>query len=139
MIGVRDARPDDLDRLSDLVGQLWEAHGDTDLDPARTGPRAAFLLDHCDVRMFTRDDRVIGYAALYDMGDLMFVRHFVIDRAVRGSGTGRAAYEVLARTCFPGRAVRLDASVKISQPRAFWEAMGFSAIGWVMESRGEAA
>jgi len=74
----------------------------------------------------------IGYAALKDMGDHMFVRHFVISEALRGQGMGARAFRALEAACFPGRQIRLDASCELPGPRAFWESQGFAVMGYAM-------
>lgn len=138
-IVVRAANPAEIDRLADLVFQLWEAHEDAVSDTAAARDRAADLMQTSDVKFFEQDGAVIGYAALQDLGDYMLVRHFVINTPVRGRGTGRAAYDALATACFPGRAVRLDAAIHVPGPRAFWEALGFVPRAWSMEYKPEIA
>ncbi|MEO1492692.1 MAG: GNAT family N-acetyltransferase [Pseudomonadota bacterium] len=129
---IRDAGEGDLALLAGFVLQLWEAHGSI-AGPNTPDDRARTLLDTTAVKFIERDGVPIAYAALLDMGDYMFIRHFAVDRAHRGGGTGRAAFDALEAACFAGRGVRLDASVKIPGPKAFWEAMGFHVHAHAMQ------
>lgn len=143
-ITVRPVRPVELDLLTDMVMQMWAAHthenDDIDItDRNAATRRAKVLMTGSAVLMFGRGRQIIGYAALQDQGDYMFIRHFLIDAAHRGNGTGRAAYNALAEACFPGRPVRLDVSMHVAEPRAFWEALGFFARGIAMQRDAEAA
>lgn len=131
-LSIRAATEADLGVLAGFVRQLWEAHGSVD-GPNTPEVRARSLLDTTDVKIVERGGTPIAYAALLDMGDYMFIRHFAVDRAHRGSGTGRAAFDALEAACFPGRGVRLDASVKIPGPKAFWEALGFHVHAHAMQ------
>ena len=134
---VRAATPDDLAFASDLLGQLNAAHGEVNQDQGRLDARAAEVLAICDC--YVIGDPPAAFASLQDAGDYMTVRHFVVDQAHRGNGTGRAAFTALENHAFPGRKSRLFASLTEERPKAFWEAMGYSAFAYTMERKPEGA
>ena len=109
------------------------------MDEAGLLGRADEMIRANRICFLRRDGAEIGYAAMHDMGDHMFIRHFVIDRSLRRAGIGSAAFQALRQTCFPGRQVRLDASHEMEGPRTFWEAQGFQVMGYSMRRMEEAA
>ena len=117
--------------------QLWLAHENdaTRVLPEETQSRAVDMLANYDVLLLSEGGRPVVYTAIKDNGDHVFIRHFVVDDAARGRGIGRAAFQHLASHRFAGRSFRLDASVKVPGPRAFWETLGFRPRAWAMERR----
>lgn len=139
MIALAEATEADEARLVELIAQLWEAHDDgASSDRAEVRAKLPVYRAHYRPLMLVRDGKAVGYALVKEMGDHVFIRHFGIDAAHRGTGIGRAAFTAL-EAAYPGRRFRLDASLKTTAPRAFWEAMGFTARAWSMEREGEAA
>lgn len=138
-IRIVPAAAEDHPLIADYIGQLYNAAG-----TVRTGrdvheQRASDMLAAGPCYLLHRGDAVIGYAALKDMGDHIFVRHFVIDADLRGAGLGARAFGALQAACFPGRQVRLDASCDVPGPRAFWESQGFKVMGYTMRRDAEDA
>ncbi|MEM9138313.1 MAG: GNAT family N-acetyltransferase [Pseudomonadota bacterium] len=131
VITVEPAGVEDHADIADFIGQLYGA-SDYHLDRAGLAGRADDMLAAGPVYFLSRAGQRLGYAALKDMGDHMFVRHFVIDKAHRRKGVGSEAFAALERACFSGRQVRLDASIERSEPRAFWESQGFQIMGYSM-------
>ena len=127
---VEDPRPDPT-RVGAWIGQLYGAHG-YDLDEDGLLGRAEAMIAANRICFLHRDGSEIGYAALHDMGEHMFIRHFVIDKEMRREGIGQAAFGALEAACFPGRQARLDASHTVIGPREFWEAQGFRIMGYTM-------
>ena len=126
----------DRDDVARFIGQLYDAT-DYHLEWQALQGRADDMLAAGPVYFLCRNGARIGYAALKDMGDHMFIRHFVIDRDLRGSGVGSRAFAALERTCFPGRQSRLDASHMVEGPRAFWESQGYEVMGYTMRRDAE--
>lgn len=127
---VQEFQPDRT-RVAAWIEQLYVAQ-DYHLDADALLIRADEMIAANRICFLMSDGAEIGYAALHDMGDHMFVRHFVIDKACRRAGIGGAAFRALQAACFPGRQTRLDASHVIDGPRAFWEAQGFEVMGYTM-------
>ena len=125
----------------ELIGQFLLATAlvgdgeEFDHDAARA--RTEEIMDICDCYMI--GEPPVAFASLQDAGDYMLVRHFAVDAAERGKGTGRAAFEALEARAFPGRNSRLYASIDVPGPKAFWEKMGYGAFGYMMERKGVCA
>lgn len=67
-------------------------------------------------------------------GDEMYIRQFVVERAHRRHGHGRAAIALFVRTrCRPGMRVMLDVLESNPAGRAFWSEIGFSPYATIME------
>lgn len=139
MIEVVEGGPADRDLVADYIGQLYAIDTENPTGRPVHLSRADDMLAAGPVYFLRRDGEVIGYAALKEMGDHMFVRHFVIDARLRGAGLGTAAFRALQAACFPDRQVRLDASHRISGPREFWEAQGFQIMSYTMRRAAEDA
>ncbi len=131
MIDVVEAAQPDRARVAHWIGQLYSAHDHMLEETALLG-RADDMIAANRICFLRRNGAEIGYAALHDMGDHMFIRHFVIDATLRRTGIGTAAFEALEARCFAGRQVRLDASHTLDAPRSFWEAQGFRIMGYTM-------
>ena len=112
--------------------QLYDAHGEDSYTLDQMRSRVAELLRHGQAIVILSGGAPVGYAVLQDRGDHMFVKHFVIGDGARRAGLGRAAFAALEAAYFPARPVRLDASIKVPGPRAFWEALGFKAYAYAM-------
>ena len=138
MIEVVQEKAPDRARVAGWIGQLYSAHGH-EMDRGGLLGRADEMIRANRICFLRRDGAEIGYAAMHDMGDHMFIRHFVIDRSLRREGIGSAAFEALRQACFPGRQVRLGASHEMEGPRTFWEAQGFQVMGYSMRRMEEAA
>lgn len=130
---VRAAVPDDQPRASELIGQLWEAHGYDDYDDASLKARTEEIMATCECYMI--GDPPVAFASLQDQGDYMLIRHFSLERAERGQNKGRAAFEALRMHVFPDRKSRLYASIDTPGPKEFWEKMGYSAFAYTMERK----
>ena len=130
--------PQDRESVADFIDQLYRATNHH-LDRTALLGRADDMLAAGPVFFLEGDGARIGYAALRDMGDHMFVRHFVIDKAMRGKGVGAQAFKALQAAQFPGRQARLDASHTVTGPREFWEAQGFKIMGYTMRLDSEDA
>lgn len=134
MMAIRSATPGDLPFAARMIGQLWEAHGDAVSDEARLADRASEIMNICDC--YVIGDPPVAFASLQDAGDHMVIRHFALEKAERGKGRGRAAFEALEARAFPDRPSRLYASMTVPQPKAFWEKMGYGAFAYCMERKG---
>ncbi|MEM1164478.1 MAG: GNAT family N-acetyltransferase [Pseudomonadota bacterium] len=136
--GIIPGGPEDRDAVAAFIGQLYAAH-DYNMDWPALQTRADEMLAAGPVFFIEQSDRRIGYAALKDMGDHMYVRHFVIDQEQRGKGMGSSAFKALQAAQFAGRQVRLDAPHETPGPKAFWERQGFAVMGYTMRRNAEAA
>ena len=134
---IRAATAEDLPFATRMIGQLWEAHDFDDYDDDRLAVRAAEIMEFCDC--YVLGEPPVAFASLQDAGDHMVIRHFTVEKAERGKGRGRAAFEALEAHAFPGRPSRLYASMEIPEPRAFWEKMGYGTFAWCMERKGPSA
>ena len=68
---------------------------------------------------------IIGYISWYDLGDHVFVRQYMIERAYRGRGLGSALLARLRAEVLPPEAeLRLEASA--DRALRFWMAQGFA-------------
>ena len=135
-IFVRGADERDLDRLATMNARLVIDQGSVPWPLAQFRDRfAQWLKDgEWSVDVFLRDGRTVGYAAYQTQGDhyepsqdVLFVRHFYIDRGCRGQGVGTAAFGVLAQTRFPeGLQVALEVVSTNPDGQRFWERMRFT-------------
>ena len=126
---LHEAGPGDFDTLIPFYRQLVEAHGAT-RSPVQAVKRLTTL--HAAGHRFTlfrRGETPVGAVTWIDLGDHIFIRHFTIDRALRGQGLGAAGFAALRAAHFPGREVELSASVELDAPLKFWTAQGFYPVG----------
>ncbi len=91
--------------------------------------------------LFKRADEVIGYA-LYRFEDetlreqrVVYLRQFFIERAYRGQGLGRQAFQELRRDFFEEAQVRLEVLTANSNGSAFWKRLGFEPYAVTMALR----
>ncbi|MEM7742653.1 MAG: GNAT family N-acetyltransferase [Pseudomonadota bacterium] len=133
MIEIVPGTADDREVVAGYIGQLYRAAYDMPTPEEALLARADEMLAAGPVRVLRKDGETIGYAAYKEMGDHVFVRHFVIDETLRRTGLGARAFDALEDACFGGRQVRLDATHERPGPRAFWESKGFSVMGYTMK------
>lgn len=136
-LSVRAATADDGAFAVRMIGQLWEAHGEDDYDADSLAARTDEILRTCDC--YVIGDPPIAFASLQEAGDHVLIRHFSVEAAERGKGTGRAAFDALEAAVFPGRTSRLYASMTHPGPRAFWEKMGYGTYAYCMQRKGVSA
>ncbi len=137
-LNIHNAGAEDLGQSTDLVRQLWQAHG-SECDPSKIRGRARKLLDNSAVKFIEQNGTPIAQVALRDTDDDRFIRYFAVDSGYRGPGKGRAVFGALETTCLPGRAVRLDASIEKPGPKAFWKTTGNQIRAHAMQRDGALA
>lgn len=137
---MREARPDDLPRLLELLQQLSE-QGEIPEDEVRAVSeqhRAALQQFAADPRfhLFVAEDggRIVGTLALYLLPNLShggrpyaIVENVVVDAGIRGGGYGRllmrhAEQVAEAAGCYK---VSLTSNVKRAPAHAFYERIGY--------------
>ena len=138
MLIIRDARPDEYQRVGELtvaayralsVDHLWGGYDDGILDTAGRAKQA-------DIIVAVHDDAVVGavtfvtdeqsaWAEWIEPGEAQF-RLLAVDPAARGLGAGRAlAQECLARAVARGMPVVIHTTPWMDVARAMYERMGF--------------
>jgi ribosomal protein S18 acetylase RimI-like enzyme len=94
---IRPARPDDLDRLSALLGELFALEADFSIDPARQRHGLQLMLEaqQAIVLVAEAGGAVVGMAtgqltiSTAEGGLALLVEDVVVDTAWRGRGIGR--------------------------------------------------
>ena len=135
-LAVRPARPEDVDALVALLGDLFSIEADFHPDPERQRRGLALLLDdraRAIVLVAERGRRVVGMVTAQlvistaEGAPSAWVEDMIVDAAERGRGAGRALLEELER-----RAAALGATrLQLLADRENGPALGFSArLGW---------
>ncbi|HVI96577.1 MAG TPA: GNAT family N-acetyltransferase [Anaeromyxobacter sp.] len=135
-LAVRPARPEDVDALVALLGDLFSIEADFHPDPERQRRGLALLLDdraRAIVLVAERDRRVVGLVTAQlvistaEGAPSAWVEDMIVDAAERGRGAGRALLEELER-----RAAALGATrLQLLADRENGPALGFYArLGW---------
>ena len=135
-LAVRPARPEDVDALVALLGDLFSIEADFHPDPERQRRGLALLLDdraRAIVLVAERDRRVVGMVTAQlvistaEGAPSAWVEDMIVDAAERGRGAGRALLEELER-----RAAALGATrLQLLADRENGPALGFYArLGW---------
>ena len=135
-LAVRPARPEDVDALVALLGDLFSIEADFHPDPERQRRGLALLLDdraRAIVLVAERDRRVVGMVTAQlvistaEGAPSAWVEDMIVDAAERGRGAGRALLEELER-----RAAALGATrLQLLADRENAPALGFYArLGW---------
>jgi len=140
-VTIRDARPDDLPRLLELLLQLSESsqYPESDIRPVAEAHHAALRRIDADpnTRLLVAEDagRVVGTLTLYTLPNLShggrstaIVENVVVDDALRGSGLGRllmAEADRLAQEagCYK---VALTSNNKRAPAHTFYETIGYA-------------
>lgn len=94
---IRPARPDDLERLTALLGELFAIEADFRIDPARQrqGLRLLLAASQACVLVAEADRMVVGMAtgqltiSTAEGGLALLVEDVVVETAWRGKGIGR--------------------------------------------------
>ena len=124
-VALRPAISEDLELLTGYLRQLNASHGESRYTLEQMRARMAEIIRDGEAVVILSHGAPAGYAVIEDHATHAFIRHFLIVEGARRAGLGRAAFAALEAAHFPGRQVRLDASIKVPGPRAFWEAIGF--------------
>lgn len=101
---IRPARPDDLDRLTTLLGELFALEADFQIDAQRQrrGLRLMLAAAQACVLVAEADRKVVGMAtgqltiSTAEGGLALLVEDVVVDAAWRGQGIGRRLLDGLA-------------------------------------------
>jgi ribosomal protein S18 acetylase RimI-like enzyme len=135
-LAVRPARPEDVDALIALLGDLFSIEADFHPDPDRQRRGLALLLDdraRAIVLVAERGRRVVGMVTAQlvistaEGAPSAWVEDMIVDAAERGRGLGRALLAELER-----RAAALGATrLQLLADRENGPALGFYArLGW---------
>jgi ribosomal protein S18 acetylase RimI-like enzyme len=135
-LAVRPARPEDVDALVALLGDLFSIEADFRPDPGRQRRGLALLLadrTRAIVLVAERERRVVGMVTAQlvistaEGAPSAWVEDMIVDAAERGRGAGRALLEELDR-----RAAALGATrLQLLADRENAPALGFYArLGW---------
>jgi ribosomal protein S18 acetylase RimI-like enzyme len=134
---VRPARPEDLDALVALLGQLFTIEADFRPDPGRQRRGLALLLaepGRAVVLVAEREARVVGMVTAQlvvstaEGAPSAWVEDMVVDAAERGRGAGRALLEELERRARALGATRLQLLADRGNARAL---AFYARLGWV--------
>ncbi|MBM3188986.1 MAG: GNAT family N-acetyltransferase [Chloroflexi bacterium] len=127
----------DLDALAEMNHQMiLDEHNRNPMTRAELAERMRGWIESgtWHVMLIREDGQTAGYCVFVERRDEYFperpevyVRHFFIAPDRRRRGLGRAAFQELARTCFPAGA-RLVLDVLATNPvgLAFWQSLGFA-------------
>ncbi|MGF1503233.1 MAG: GNAT family N-acetyltransferase [Paracoccaceae bacterium] len=127
-ITVEPATVASLMALAPLYVMLSEAHRKAITEAAAAAKLRLMFEAGARGALFSQHGRVIGSAMWMEMGDHVFIRHFVIEPALRGRGVGRKiAARLVAEQIGAHREIRLEAA--LPQTVAFWEGCGFDPRG----------
>lgn len=138
MIGIRDCRHSDFDRVFGLLRQLWP---DPTLSREAIGDAFMRGLDSDSQRYICAvvEDRPVGFCSLivrssiWAQGHLGYIDELVVDEAHRGKGIGgmllQRAVE-LAREAGCGK-VELDSAFHREEAHRFYERQGFENRGFI--------
>ena len=137
---IRDARPEDLPRLLQLLLQLSELSHIRETEPRPVTDAHRAVLDRIthdpDVRLVVLEDggQVIGTLTLYVMANLShggrpfaIVENVVVDAEARGGGYGRQLMAFGVRTAREAGCYKVGLSSNNQRPEAhaFYRAIGF--------------
>ena len=135
-LAVRPARPEDVDALIALLGDLFSIEADFHPDPERQRRGLALLLDdraRAIVLVAERGRRVVGMVTAQlvistaEGAPSAWVEDLIVDAAERGRGAGRALLAELERCAAALGATRLQ----LLADRENAPALGFYArLGW---------
>lgn len=99
-VSIRPARPQDLQRLHEMIHALAYFHGDLPKLTLQTLKETLFgLAPGMSALVAEQGDRLVGYAAMYPLFQLHFgsqgmdLHHMYVDATVRGQGIGHALVE----------------------------------------------
>lgn len=143
-LSIREPAAADLPRLAALNLQLIQDEGSRspmNLAALEERMRNWITGSEWQVRVFVgasdptaAEAAIVGYAVYRVRPDeyfpdqqAVYLRQMVIDRGQRGQGIGRAAFDLLRRTCFPSPST-ISVDVLHSNPRGlrFWQSCGFN-------------
>lgn len=113
---IRPARPDDLDRLIGLLGELFAIEADFQIDPARQrrGLQLMLAAPRACVLVAETEGKVIGMASgqltisTAEGGPALLVEDVVVEAAWRRRGVGRGLLARLSRWAAARDARRLQ-------------------------------
>ena len=98
-VTIRDARPDDLDAMTALLGDLFSIEADFAVDARRQQRGLTLMLDGCRkhrcVKVAETGERVVGMATAQMLvstaegGMVALIEDMVVDKDFRGLGIGR--------------------------------------------------
>ena len=136
-LAVRPARPEDVDALVALLGDLFSIEADFHPDPDRQRRGLALLLDdraRAIVLVAERGRRVVGMVTAQlvistaEGAPSAWVEDLIVDAAERGRGAGRALLEELERRARALGATRLQLLADRGNARAL---AFYARLGWV--------
>lgn len=136
-VQIRQANLDDAPLLAKMNDRLVEDQGsENPFSLLELEQRFSEWLqtDEYQIDLFVQDREVLGYAVYQHRRDyynaqqqVVYIRHFYIERAWRGQGVGSIAFERLTQERFPTKcAVALDVVATNPDGQNFWEKLGFT-------------
>ncbi len=145
-IYIRNAGLNDVPLLAQMNARLVEDQGSlnpfsmTELEQRFSEwlQTSAYQID-----VILEHDQVVGYAVYQQRSDyyysdqqVVYVRHFYIEREHRRRGLGRAAFQMLMQTRFPeGQAISLDVVATNPAGLTFWSKLGFASYFTAMKKQ----
>ncbi|MBT3342638.1 MAG: GNAT family N-acetyltransferase [Gemmatimonadetes bacterium] len=132
---VRKADTQDLDLLAEMNHRLVVDQGSQPPSINILRDRFAHWLetDEWSIHLFLLGDNVVGYAAHQTQADhynpdqeVVFVRHFYIDRDHRRKGIGTTAFAALRDHLATDLPISLEVVASNPDGLRFWESLGFS-------------
>jgi ribosomal protein S18 acetylase RimI-like enzyme len=136
-VKIRNARPDDLDALTALLGELFAIEADFSVDAPRQRRGLGLMLDGCGkhrcVKVAETDGRVAGMVTAQMLvstaegGLVALIEDMVVEGGLRGRGIGRLLMESMEAWAAEHGAGRLQ----LLADRTNFAALDFyDKIGW---------
>ena len=136
-IKIRNARPDDLDAMTDLLQELFSIEADFEVDEQRQHRGLSMMLDGCRkhrcVQVAESEGMVVGMAtgqmlvSTAEGGMVALIEDMVVHGPYRGAGIGRMLMESVASWARRRGATRLQ----LLADRTNFQALDFyDKIGW---------
>jgi GNAT superfamily N-acetyltransferase len=125
-VELRHAGAAELPALSQLYVQVYEAH-DASITVEASFVKLEKMLQAPGQRglLFRHDGLQIGFIVWADLGDHVFIRDYVIDKAFRGRGLGAGIFSRICAEALPsGKPIRLETSA--DHALRFWTEQGFT-------------
>ncbi len=136
-VKIRNARPDDLDAMTALLGELFSIEADFSVDEQRQRRGLSLMLDGCQkhrcVKVAEMQDRVVGMVTAQllistaEGSVVALIEDMVVDRRFRRCGIGRLLMEHIESWAHKHGARRLQ----LLADRTNFQALDFyDRIGW---------
>jgi GNAT superfamily N-acetyltransferase len=125
----RPATSDDAFLLGELNHQLIQDEGHRNpMSVPELGERMRkWIVSDYRAILFEQDSSIAAYALYREETELVYLRQFFVQRALRRSGVGRQCMEILFSEVLPlDKRITVDVLTQNSEGVSFWRSLGFS-------------